>query len=153
MRNPYFLGFKCHTCGKTYSPDKPWLLCESCNGLLNAQYDYEAFRKDTNITELRLRPADIWRWKELMPVADFDKIVTLGEGYSPLLNCPRLAVIVGVKELHILADSISSPTGSLKDRSIAVSATKAVEFGYEVLSCDSTGNEHHPWRDTQPGLD
>jgi threonine synthase len=73
-------------------------------------------------------------------VLDPTRIVTLGEGGTPFLRSERLARACGVRELWLKSDA-ANPTGSLKDRSITVSATKAVEFGYGVLACDSTGNK------------
>jgi threonine synthase len=76
-----------------------------------------------------------------LPVLDPSKIVTLGEGGTPLLRSERLARECGVRELWLKSDATANPTGSLKDRSITVAATKAREFGYGVLACDSTGNK------------
>jgi len=87
------------------------------------------------------RPSSIWRWRELLPVEDYSKIVTLGEGGTSLLECPRLAADIGVRMLYVKTDGLGNPTGSLKDRSVAVAATKALEFGYRVMACDSSGNK------------
>ena len=140
MINQYFTGLKCVECGKEYSPESDLLLCPECGNLLDPQYDYDRLKKDWKQLDIRLRPDNIWRYRELLPVRDFDKIVTLGEGGAPLLDCPELAGELGIKQCYILNDA-SQPTGSLKDRSIAITATKAREFGYQVLSCDSTGNK------------
>lgn len=140
MKNQYFTGLKCVKCGRTYGPEEDLLLCPECNNLLNPQYDYEQLKADWDTLDVLRRPDDIWRFKELLPVVDYDQIVTLGEGGAPFLNCPELAEELGIAEFYILNDA-SQPTGSLKDRSIAITATKAKEFGYHVLSCDSTGNK------------
>jgi threonine synthase len=136
----YFTGFSCVGCGAVYGPEQDLLLCPTCHSLLEANYDYEALRSRLDRNEIATRPSGVWRWRELLPVVDTQAIVTLGEGDTPLLRCDRLAKFVGVRELWVKSDA-SNPTGSLKDRSITVSATKAVEFGYRVLSCDSTGNK------------
>ncbi len=140
MKNQYFLGLKCIKCGKIYGPDSDLLLCPECNNLLDPQYDYERLKKDWNTLGISERPNDIWKFRELLPVIDFDQIVTLGEGGAPFLKCPEFAKELGIAEFYILNDA-SQPTGSLKDRSIAITSTKAREFGYQVLSCDSTGNK------------
>ncbi len=137
---PYFKGFACFGCRAAYRPDQDLLLCPACGQLLDAQYDLEGIRRDLDRDRFATRPVGVWRWAELLPVLDPAAIVTLGEGDTPMLRCDRLARHVGVRELWVKSDA-SNPTGSLKDRSITVSATKAREFGYQVLSCDSTGNK------------
>ena len=136
----YFTGFSCVGCDARYGPSQDLLLCPVCNNLLEASYDIASLRDHLDRDEIAARPPGVWRWRELLPIIDAGAIVTLGEGDTPMLRCDRLARIVGVRELWVKSDA-SNPTGSLKDRSITVSATKAAEFGYRVLSCDSTGNK------------
>ncbi len=136
----YFTGFTCVGCAASYPPDRDLLLCPECQNLLEADYDYARLARELDRDALWRRADDVWRWRELLPVLDPAKIVTLGEGGTPLLRSDRLARACGVRELWLKSDA-SNPTGSLKDRSITVSATKALEFGYGVLACDSTGNK------------
>lgn len=136
----YFTGFRCLGCGASHRPDQDLLLCPACGHILEALYDTTAMRQCIDRDEVARRGNGIWRWHELMPVLDREAIVTLGEGDTPLLPSPRLARLVGVRELWLKSDA-ANPTGSLKDRSVSVAATKAVEFGYRTLSCDSTGNK------------
>lgn len=140
MKNLYFTALKCNHCKQVFKPTEDLLLCPSCKNLLDPQYDYKRLKDDWNSLKIEQRANNIWRYRELLPVLDFDKIVTLGEGGAPLLDCPELAEELGISKFYILNDA-GQPTGSLKDRSIAVTATKAKEFGYNVLSCDSTGNK------------
>ncbi len=136
----YFTGFDCLGCHASYPPDQDLLLCPACHELLEARYDLARFGREVDRDALARRPSDVWRWTELLPVLDPTRIVTLGEGGTPFLRSERLARACGVRELWLKSDA-ANPTGSLKDRSITVSATKAVEFGYGVLACDSTGNK------------
>jgi threonine synthase len=136
----YFTGFDCLGCHASYPPDQDLLLCPACQELLEARYDLARFGREVDRDALARRPSDVWRWMELLPVLDPTRIVTLGEGGTPFLRSERLARTCGVRELWLKSDA-ANPTGSLKDRSITVSATKAVEFGYGVLACDSTGNK------------
>ena len=136
----YFTGFRCVGCSATYPANHDLLLCPQCSNLLEATYDYDGIRCHVDRDAIASRPPSVWRWHELLPILDSSAIVTLGEGDTPTLRCDRLAKTVGVRELWVKSDA-SNPTGSLKDRSITVAATKAVEFGYGVLSCDSTGNK------------
>ena len=137
----YFTGLACVKCGAAFPPERDLLLCPACDSLLEAQYDYARLARDLDRDALWRRPHTVWRWLELLPVRDPSRIVTLGEGGTPLLRSERLARQCGVRELWIKSDATGNPTGSLKDRSITVSATKALEFGYGILSCDSTGNK------------
>jgi threonine synthase len=136
----YFTGFRCLGCATHYSPDRDLLLCPECHNLLEATYDYEAIKTRVDRNEIAASRRGVWRWESLLPVQDRSAIVTLGEGDTPMLRCDRLAKAVGVRELWLMSDA-ANPTGSLKDRSVTVAATKAVEFGYRILSCDSTGNK------------
>jgi threonine synthase len=140
MTHLYFTGFDCLGCHAAYAPDQDLLLCPRCHQLLEARYDLARFGREVDRDALARRPAGVWRWRELLPVLDDARIVTLGEGGTPFLRSERIARACGVRELWLKSDA-ANPTGSLKDRSITVSATKAVEFGYDVLACDSTGNK------------
>jgi threonine synthase len=136
----YFTGFTCLGCHAAAAPERDLRLCPACGNLLEAQYDYARLARELDRDAVARRPADVWRWAELLPVLDRTKVVTLGEGGTPMLRSERLAHAVGVRELWLKVDA-ANPTGSLKDRSITVSATKAREFGYATLACDSTGNK------------
>lgn len=138
---PYAIGLKCINCGSEFSHKKPFHRCPKCGGLLDVEYDYDSLADWFDLDKIRRREPTIWKWKEFMPIEDETKIVSLGEGGTPLLKCDRIAREVGVKELYVKDDAMTQPTGSLKDRSIPVAATKAREFGFGVLSCDSTGNK------------
>lgn len=140
-RDAYFERLCCTGCSASFGPESDLLLCPECDRLLDPRYDLQRLRRDLGSLGWERRPATIWKWRELLPVLDASKIVSLGEGGSPLLACDGLARAAGVAALYVLDDGSAMPTGSLKDRSIAVSATKAVELGYDVLSCDSTGNK------------
>ena len=132
---------RCTGCRSSFGPESDLLLCPDCDNLLNPVYDLAGLKRDLGQLSWDRRAATIWKWRELLPVLDFSNIVSLGEGGSPLLPCETLAREAGVAAFYVLDDGSAMPTGSLKDRSIAVSATKAVELGYDILSCDSTGNK------------
>lgn len=137
----YFQGFACFGCSARYRADQDLLLCPECSNLLDAIYDLDGIKRELDRDEtFAARAPGVWRWQELLPILDPRAIVTLGEGDTPMLRCDRLAQYAGVRELWVKSDA-GNPTGSLKDRSVTVSATKAREFGYGILSCDSTGNK------------
>jgi threonine synthase len=81
----------------------------------------------------------IWRWFEFFPVEDRSAIVSLGEGYTPLVEPSRLREKLGLHRLYLKNDTVL-PTGSLKDRTNAVGLSKARELGFETVAVASTGN-------------
>jgi threonine synthase len=84
------------------------------------------------------RPASLWRYLELLPVDE--PRTGFHSGFTPLVRATRLAEKLGVTELYIKDDSVNHPTFSYKDRVVAVAATRAIDFGFQVFGCASTGN-------------
>ncbi|MEO8440331.1 MAG: threonine synthase [Spartobacteria bacterium] len=82
----------------------------------------------------------IERYRAYLPVSPITPIVSLGEGATPLLHSPRLSRLVGRDcEVFVKCEG-SNPTGSFKDRGMAVAVAKALERGAKTLLCASTGN-------------
>jgi threonine synthase len=75
----------------------------------------------------------------MLPIADPLHRVTLGEGQTPLLECPRLAASLGVRRLLVKFDG-ANPTGTVKDRSSATAVAAALQFGFRATSVVSSGN-------------
>ena len=119
--------------------DKRCLCLRKDDGRLDVYYDYRAISKVLNKDTLRKRAPGLWKYKELLPVNDEKKIVTLGEGGTPLLRSKRLAEKWGAKNLY-LKDETRSPTGSFKDRAMTVGVSKALEFGIKTAATASSGN-------------
>jgi len=131
-------GLKCKECGQDY-PKKPLHVCETCFGPLEVIYDYEQIRKNISREKIASRPHNLWRYRELLPI-DGEPRTGLHSGFTPLIRADRLAKVFGVKELYLKDDSVNHPTFSYKDRVVSVAITKAMEFGYDTVSCASTGN-------------
>ncbi len=106
---------------------------------LLARYDLAAVGAAVRRTELAARPADLWRYAELLPVRDFDSRVSLGENRTPLLDCERLARHFGVRKLWI-KDEALLPTGSFKARGMALAVSRARELGATHLAAPTQGN-------------
>src|SRR3989338_4326623 len=89
--------------------------CSSCCVVLEVTVAIEHLTR-SHLLEIRKR-ADrtIWRWFEFFPIEDRSAIVSLGEGYTPLLRIKRLADEIGLARLYLKNDTVL-PTGSLKDR-------------------------------------
>jgi threonine synthase len=88
---------------------------------------------------IQSRSPSLWRYRELLPV-NGEPQLGLYSGFTPLVKADRLAAYLGVKELYVKDDSVNHPTFSYKDRVVAVAISKAVEFGFDTVSCASTGN-------------
>ena len=130
------IGLQCHLC-KTQFPAEATYVCERCLGPLEPFYDYDAITLTRE--EIAARPKNLWRYRELLPIVG-DPKTGFNSGFTPLVRCDRLAERLGVSELYIKDDSVNHPTLSYKDRVVSVAATRAIELGFNVLACASTGN-------------
>ena len=94
----------------------------------------------------RTRPKSLWRYREVLPVRNESDIVTLGEGWTPLLPAPRLAARHGLRALFIKEEG-QNPTGSFKARGMATAVSMAKQFKLKKLVVPSAGNAAGaPWR-------
>src|SRR5262249_51170391 len=105
-------------------------------GLLELKYDIDRLAKEGPRI---LTGAGLWRYAPVLPIADPAHRVTLGEGATPLLDCPRLAADLGVRRLLVKFEG-PNPTGTVKDRSSTTAIAAALMFGYRAVSVVSSGN-------------
>jgi threonine synthase len=134
---PFIEGLTCRECAHTY-PAEALHVCEWCFGPLEVSYDYDAIRAATTRESIASGPLTIWRYANLLP-AVAEGSVDLGAGFTPLLRADRLAAELGLGELWLKNDTVN-PTGSFKDRVVAVALSRARELGFKVAACASTGN-------------
>ena len=135
----YLTQVNCLECSHTTAYYPGLNLCPACNGAwLDAQYDYEAV---AGIWKQGLtgRFGALWRYVELLPVTNLEKIITMGEGYSPLIRARKTQDQLGHPSIFI-KDERQSPTSSFKDRQAAVAVTAMVEAGIGECVLASTGN-------------
>lgn len=132
------VGLKCRECSAEY-PKAAFHVCETCFGPLEVVYDYAAVARTMTREAIASRPRNLWRYRELLPI-DGEPKLGLHSGFTPLLRADRLAQALGVKDLWVKDDSVNHPTFSYKDRVVSVSISKAVELGFDTVSCASTGN-------------
>ncbi len=130
------IGLECHLCKARFPPEALYV-CDKCLGPLEPVYDFSAIHLTREI--IAARPENLWRYRELLPIAGEPR-TGFHSGFTPLVRATRLAARLGVQELYIKDDSVNHPTLSYKDRVVSVAATRAVELGFEVLACASTGN-------------
>ena len=134
----FVAGLTCHLCGATYPAEALWV-CSDCLGPLEVSYDYAAIRgDDQRAASIESRPRSLWRYLELLPVEE--PRTGFNSGFTPLVRATRLARELGVAELYLKDDSVNHPTFSYKDRVVSIAATRAVELGFQVFGCASTGN-------------
>lgn len=130
-------GLECPRCFKMYG-EGPFQ-CVLCQVVLEVILDLSNLGNEQLHEIRRRRDPTIWKWWEFYPIEDRSKVVSLGEGYTPLLRSERLSAEVGIDRLYLKNDTLL-PTGSLKDRSNAVGLSKARELGAKVAAVASTGN-------------
>jgi threonine synthase len=129
-------GLQCHLCKANYPAEALWV-CEKCLGPLEPTYDYQSIKVTRE--EIERRPKNLWRYRELLPITGEPR-TGFNSGFTPLVRATRLGERLGLNELYIKDDSVNHPTLSYKDRVVSVAATRALELGFEVLACASTGN-------------
>lgn len=135
MTNSLAQGLTCIDCRAAF-PLAYRLECERCQGLLELQYDLDVLRRRG---PAMLSGRGLWRYAPILPVSDPSHRVTLGEGETPYLDCPRLAAHLGVRNLALKFEG-ANPTGSVKDRTSATAVSAALQFAFRAISVVSTGN-------------
>jgi threonine synthase len=128
-------SLRCIDCGAA-RPLGYELQCPACAGLLELEYDWESLR---HAGTAAFRGPGLWRYAPALPIADPGHRVTLGEGQTPLLECPGLARRLGVRRLLVKFEG-ANPTGTVKDRSSATAVAATLQFGFRATSVVSSGN-------------
>jgi threonine synthase len=129
---------RCRECGNSWG-NQPKSICEDCFSPLEVSYDYDQARREFTRERIAERPTNMWRYSDLLPLpADYRP--SLPVGFTPLISAPRLAKELGAKRLCIKNDAVCLPTLSFKDRVVAVALANAKAFGFDTVSCSSTGN-------------
>src|SRR5437867_1046801 len=136
------ISLECTSCGRTSSSSQLQGVCTACGKVLFARYDLALLRATMPKPAIDGRSWDLWRYRELLPVSDGRKIISLGEGMTPLLAAPERARHAGgldSGELWI-KDEGRNPTGSFKARGLAVAVARAAELGVTDVALPSAGN-------------
>lgn len=130
---------ECAACHLRHEAHRLLNLCTSCGKPLLVRYDLERARQTLTKDALKLRSPDLWRYREVLPVKNDENIVSLGEGWTPLLNAKKLAAKLGQEELFI-KDESNNPTQSFKARGMSTAVSMAKELGAQKLAAPSAGN-------------
>ncbi len=136
----FFTHLECSVpCGApSLDPRQPHHLC-SCGAPLLARYDLDAVAKWWRKESLQTRPANMWRYREVMPLFDGEEPVTLGEGWTPLVHADRLGNSLGMPNVYVKDESLN-PTNSFKARGLSAAVTRARRLGVKSLSIPTAGN-------------
>ena len=130
-------ALRCKECSREY-PIGAFNVCDFCFGPLEVVYDMDAIADIASRERIMSGPNSLWRYADFLP-AEYNPLVDINAGFTPLIRSRGLAERLGLEELWIKNDSVN-PSYSFKDRVVAVAAAKALEFGFETLACASTGN-------------
>ncbi len=135
-RPTFVTHLECGLKGDRYEADRLHGLSQAGRPLL-VKYDLAAAARAVSKDDLKLRPADFWRYREFLPVRKTENIVSLGEVLTPLISCSRLKT--GTGEVFI-KDEGRLPTGSFKARGLCVAVSMAKELGVTRVAIPTNGN-------------
>src|SRR5215813_7976897 len=130
---------ECANCGLRYEAQRLHNLCRECGKPLLVRYDLDEARRTLTKDTLSDRRSDMWRYREVLPVGRDENIVTLGEGWTPLIHARRLGEALGFSDLYI-KDESQNPTQSFKARGMSAAVSMAKELGVKKLAVPSAGN-------------
>ena len=135
----YLTHLECTYCHATYSAEEVIRLCTECSKVLYPRYDLAGARDALNPDDLKDRPANMWRYFEVMPILDESNVITLGEGFTPIFKAERLGREIGASAVYIKDEGLN-PTASFKARGLSAAVSKAKELGITKLTMPSAGN-------------
>jgi threonine synthase len=130
---------ECAACHLEHEARRLLNLCRECGKPLLVRYDLERAQATLTKESLVGRRPDLWRYREVLPVEDDANIVSLGEGWTPLLPAERLGNKLGIDRLYI-KDESQNPTQSFKARGMSAAVSMAKELGARKLAVPSAGN-------------
>lgn len=134
------MHISCPTCGFHEVYHEPLARCPKCGeDILEIHYDLASLQKAGWGDLISQRKRGLWRFRELLPLKNYNNIVSLGEGDSPLLHMQNLGAMLGLKYLYF-KDERQSPTHSFKDRQATVAISVMKEQGISEAVVASTGN-------------
>jgi threonine synthase len=132
------LEIVCPRCQKRFGLSELLNFCP-CGSPLLVRYDLKKAKTAFAKTSLAGRVASLWRYRELLPLQDDANLISLGEGYTPLLEAKKLGDELGLRRLWI-KDEAQNPTGSFKDRGLSLAISMAKELGVKKAAIPSAGN-------------
>ena len=137
-RPTFVTHLECAATGERYAADEIHNLSRAGKPLL-VRYDLDAVKRALSKEALAARPADLWRYRELLPVRRPRDIVSLGEAVTPLVALPTLAARLGAETL-LVKDEGRLPTGSFKARGLVMAVSMAKALGIAHMAMPTNGN-------------
>jgi threonine synthase len=137
-RPTFVTHLECAATGERYPADEIRNLSRAGKPLL-VRYDLAGVREALSKEALAERPADLWRYRELLPVRRADHIVSLGETATPIVALGKLSAKIGGGEL-LVKDEGRLPTGSFKARGLVMAVSMAKAFGITHMAMPTNGN-------------
>ena len=135
----FLTHLECTRCGKHYDANAVQSVCADDGKPLYARYDLEAIARAVTRESIGKRAPTLWRYREFLPVREHQNIVSLGEGFTPLVRTKRLGAQVGLSNLWV-KDEGQMPTGSFKARGLCMAVSRALELGVKRVAMPSAGN-------------
>jgi threonine synthase len=129
---------KCRECGKLWG-NQPRSFCDECLSPLEVVYDLDAIRPIFSRKNIEAGPTNLWRYSALLPIHE-GYVGSVPAGFTPLVQARRLGKQLGTSNLYVKNDAVCFPTLSFKDRVVATALAAARRFGFQIVSCSSTGN-------------
>src|SRR5437764_1265940 len=129
---------KCRECQSTWG-NQPISFCQNCYAPLEVSYDLPRIREEVSRDQIAKRATTLWRYREMLPLPEHYE-ASLPVGFTPLVRTTALAELFRSKSLYLKNDAVCFPSLSFKDRVVAVALSQARNFGFEIVSCSSTGN-------------
>ena len=131
---------ECALCGLHHEARKLHNLCVECGKPLLVRYDLRAAGRTLTPTSLKERESSLWRYRELLPVDNWNNVVSFGEGWTPLLNASKTSESLPLPLDLFIKDEGQNPTQSFKARGMAAAISMAKEFGVKKVAVPSAGN-------------
>ena len=142
MWRSFLSHLECTACGLRHDADQLQTTCTACGKVLFARYDLDGVRQAVTPGDLAARRWDMWRYAELLPVRAADRVISLGEGLTPLVGVRKHAAErVGLERGELLLkDEGQNPTASFKSRGLSAAVSRAWELGASAIALPSAGN-------------
>lgn len=139
----YISHLECPKCGRSFAPFRPNNLCQ-CGAPLLVRYNLREMGRGISRRELKRRRPGMWKYKEFLPVAKDENIVTLGEGGTPMVCASSLGRALGMDHFYIKDEGLN-PTGTFKSRGAACGISRCKELEIEKIAMPTAGNAGGAW--------
>lgn len=136
----FLTHYECTRCGEKHEANEIQSVCRKCeSGPLLARYDLEKVARTLKRENLASRQGDMWRYRELLPVNIPKNIISMGEGWTPLIKLENIGRELGLKNVY-LKDEGLCPTGTFKARGASACISKLKELGVKGVAMPTAGN-------------